>query len=615
MTFLQPWAVWFFAGAPIIVLLYFLRHKRRTLSVSTHLFWQRALQETSRRALFRRLRNIFSLLLHLLIFALIVGALSRPSLQRELPSGASTVIVLDARARMQATEPDGQTRFAKALEIARAQARGASEQQQTALILLEANAAVAVPFSADEKPLLDALKSAAPVDCTGDIDAALRLADALLASRQGTRNVVLISDRLPANRDPKSASITTRLVGSPRDNVAITRLATRPLPASPETSEVLLEVQNFGATAVTTDVELAFDGRPLEVRPYTLAPGQRRQEILASVPHPGRNARGWLTAHLTAADALAVDNTAYALLPPARPARVLLVSNGSPFLEKLLAVDVTVKYQVITPDAWQPTLAPKFETIIFDGSLPAGFDLKSAEGNYLFLKSTPFPTGAKLEAPMVTELDAAHPATRNVSLQNVSILHAAGLALPEPRDGWTFRAPMRSFDHPLLIVGERKSQRMAALAFDVLESDLPLRVAFPLLINNTIRWLSGEQTDSTASVPAGETITLGPGERMAAEPFTTPPPRFPETNLTRAFQPVRNGYYALTSGEANRWVAVNTFSAAESDLRAATGRQDDVAAVSSVTSLAGLPPWQWLSVAALFLFTAEWWMFHRRKTE
>ena len=67
MTFLTPWAAWFLAGIPVIVLLYLLKLKRRPVAVSTLMFWQRVMQESRRRALFQRLRNLFSLLLHLLI--------------------------------------------------------------------------------------------------------------------------------------------------------------------------------------------------------------------------------------------------------------------------------------------------------------------------------------------------------------------------------------------------------------------------------------------------------------------------------------------------------------------------------------------------------------------
>src|SRR5205823_5179927 len=150
------------------------------------------------------------------------------------------------------------------------------------------------------------------------------------------------------------------------------------------------------------------------------------------------------------------------------------------------------------------------EAVIFDGTIPPSFDLNiAAHGNFLFLKSTPFATkDAPLEQPVITDVDATHPTTRLASLQNITILRAQPLALPAPHDGWTFSAPLRSADHPLLITGERGRRRVAALAFDLLESDLPLRVAFPLLIHGTLDWLSGGRTESAPSLTTGEMFTL-----------------------------------------------------------------------------------------------------------
>jgi hypothetical protein len=156
---------------------------------------------------------------------------------------------------------------------------------------------------------------------------------------------------------------------------------------------------------------------------------------------------------------------------------------------------------------------------------------------------------------------------------------------------------------------------MAALAFDVLESDLPLRIAFPLLMSNTLRWLAGERPDSASSVSAGETVTLAENERISPEPLIAPPTKPAAAISTRVFQPQRNGYYAIMAGDSTRWLAVNTFSAVESDLRGSGGDAVASAPIHAPESFAGLPPWQWLSLAALVLFTTEWWLFHRRKTE
>lgn len=620
MTWLQPWAAWAFAGVPVIVLLYFLRLKRRTLPVSTLMFWQRVQKESGRSAFFRKFRHLLSLLLHLLIFMLLLAALARPVFDRGIREGSATVLILDIRARMQAVEPDGHTRFESALQLARDYARQVGNGRNIALLTLGAAPTVTVPFTDDEKLLLDSLARVSPTDATGDISAAVSLAHSLLAARKGNHRIVLLTAGVTGALPKTASELIPHVLGTPRDNVAITRFATRALPSNPETSEVLFEAQNFGRTPVRTEVELAFDGRILEVKPLALAPGERRLDIFTSVPRPVRGARGWLTAKLSTADALPLDNIAYTTLPPTRLNRVLLVSRGNTFLEKLLGVDSSLKFQFVTPESYQPEMDEKFEAVIFDGTIPQSFELSKARGNFLFLKATPFATkDTLLEQPLITDVDATHPATRLASLQNITILRAQPLALPAPHDGWKFSAPLRSAEHPLLITGERGRQRIAALAFDVLDSDLPLRVAFPLLIHSTLDWLAGGQAEAAPTLAAGEVLALTAGKSVAPVPLTAPPgPRDaqPPPSVTGFFQPLKNGFYQTADADTKRWLAVNTFSAAESDL---SGGGEKAIPVSTLpTSLATLhswPPWQWLAFAAFVLLVAEWLLFHRRKTE
>ncbi len=540
---------------------------------------------------------------------------------------------------MQATEPDGQTRFAKALTEARALTRQASAQRQFALISANAAPTVISPFTDDESALRQAIDTVAPTDATGSLDAAINLADQLLSSRQGDRRIVVLTDReaaLPANL---RAPVSFIPMATARDNVAITRLATRPLLNSPQTSEVLLEIANFGGTAAQGNVELSFDGRLLEVKPFALDPGARRTEIFPTVPRPSRNTRGWLTARLDQPDALANDNVAYAVLPTDPPRRVLLVTKGNWFLEKLLAADQGLAFELIAPDGFTFEVAAKFDAIILDNFLPAGFDLATARGNYLFLKQTPFTDGGPtLEQPLISETDAQHPALRLVNLQNVTFLRASSLAAPK-LEGWTWQQPIRAFDHPLMITGERRGsagvgklaasptatavvspQRVAALALDVADSDLPLHVAFPLLISNTLHWLAGENAVAPTSLTAGETLALAANETAGTEPQTLLPPGSPFAPTKTAdgfFQPLTNGFYALTTAEGPRWLAVNTFSEAESDLRIAptSTPTPTVLPIVSLAQFTAWPIWRYLALAAFALLACEWWLFHRRRTE
>ncbi len=624
MTFLNAWALGFAGIAPVIVLLYLLKLKRQPVTVSTLMFWQRVLQESHRRrAFFQRLRQLLSLLLHLLIFALILGALLRPTLDRFVRDGASTAVILDTRARMQATEPDGQSRFTNARAEALALTRQASAQRQFAIISANAAPTVIAPFTDDETTLRQALDALAPTDATGSLDAAIHLADQLLAARKGDRRILVLTDRETPPISDLQSPITFLPLATSRDNVAITRLATRPLLNSPQTSEVLLEIANFGRTAARGNVELTFDGRLLEVKPFALEPGAKKTEVFPTVPRPSRNTRGWLTARLDTPDALAADNIAYAVLPPDPPRRVLLVTKGNWFLEKLLAADQGLSFELIAPDAFAPDLAAKFDAIVLDNFLPAGFDLTTARENYLFLKQTPFAdNGPALDQPLISETDAQHPALRLVNLQHVTFLRAASLAVPK-LDGWTWQTPIRAFDHPLMITGERRAtppQRVAALALDVADSDLPLRVAFPLLVSNTLHWLTGKNVVLPTRLTAGETLALAAHEAVSPQPQTLTPPAssgVPPKTAHDFFQPLTNGFYALTATEGPRWLAVNTFSEAESDLRAAPAPPfiaPTLPAISLMTFTAW-PIWRYLALAAFALLACEWWLFHRRRTE
>ncbi len=618
MTFLAPWAAWFAAGIPVIILLYLLKLKRRPVGVSTLIFWQRILRETRRRALFQRLRLLLSLLLHLLIFLLILAALARPESNKSLSARGSTVIVIDSRARMQAIDSRGQSDFAEAIRRATQSLHSAGAARQIALISADGSAEVMAPFTGDERLLEQGLARIAVTDSSGSLDPAITLANDLLASRNGTGEIIVFTNEADVSPPAIASPVRVERIGTPRDNLAITNFAARPVPNNPQTSQVLLTTQNFGRQHVRGNVEISLDGRVIEVKPFDLEPGAHLTEIISIVPPNTANARGWLTAKLDTHDGLALDDAAFATLPAAHPRRVLLVTRGHFFLEKLLSADDSTQYELLGPEAYRAEMGPHFDAVIFDNFVPAGFDVADSHGNFLFLGGSPFASSGSIEAPLITESDSGSPLLRLIDLQNINILNARIMSLPEPRAGWHFEAPLRSLDHPLIITAARPTdsggQRIAAFAFDVAKSDLPLRVAFPLLISNTLQWLAGEDSRAAESVRAGETITLLPGQTITAAPV---PPDAAEGDLERTvFRPLHNGFYLTRRGDRQEWMAVNTFGPAESDLSQKPSQQE-----SSSGSANRLPVglvWDWwvyLALAAFALFSWEWWLFHRRATE
>ena len=74
MTWLTPWLA---AGAaavaiPSLVILYFLKLRRKTVEVSTTLLWKKAIQDLQANAPFQRLRKNILLLLQLIVIGAII---------------------------------------------------------------------------------------------------------------------------------------------------------------------------------------------------------------------------------------------------------------------------------------------------------------------------------------------------------------------------------------------------------------------------------------------------------------------------------------------------------------------------------------------------------------
>src|SRR5687767_5685112 len=105
-TFLNPWMAAAAAAVaiPSLLILYFLKLRRRELAVSSTLLWKKAVQDLQVNAPFQRLRRNLLLLLQLLLLLLLLLALSRPVTYFQPGAGKTTVVIIDRSASMAAND-------------------------------------------------------------------------------------------------------------------------------------------------------------------------------------------------------------------------------------------------------------------------------------------------------------------------------------------------------------------------------------------------------------------------------------------------------------------------------------------------------------------------------
>src|SRR3954464_4271681 len=119
--FLNPWVAAAAAAIaiPALLVLYFLKLRRREVVVPSTLLWKKAIQDLQVNAPFQKLRRNLLLLLQLLLLLLLLLALSRPVTHFTPGAGKTTVILIDRSASMAATDVNGKSRLDEAKRRAR----------------------------------------------------------------------------------------------------------------------------------------------------------------------------------------------------------------------------------------------------------------------------------------------------------------------------------------------------------------------------------------------------------------------------------------------------------------------------------------------------------------
>src|ERR1019366_4795749 len=294
----------------------------------------------------------------------------------------------------------------------------------------------------------------------------------------------------------KALPLVYHRVGKSANNLGITALDVRGNPEDARERAIYARGADFSAEARQTDLELLLDDRLLETRPLTIPAGETSPQVFRA----NQSRDGVITVRLTAKDDLAVDNQAsvVSLLP--KPVKVLLVSKGNRLLEKALRAVPNVELAGAT-DLTDPALG--FDFVVLDDVTPTVWP----KGNVLAIHvvNTNWIEGVRREeAPPIVDWKSTHPLLRYTGFDNVQMVQSLTARTPT----WAVSL-VESPTGPLILAGELGRQRIIWIGFDILESNWPLRVSFPIFIANAVDWLNPANARSgQLLVKAGDPFRL-----------------------------------------------------------------------------------------------------------
>lgn len=428
-------------------------------------------------------------------------------------------------------------------------------------------------------------------------------------------------------------------VGKRSDNVGIVAFNVRRYIANKASYEVYIEVQNFGSEPAHRQLALYNGKTQVELKKIDLAPGQRIRNIYSKLP---ASAESELRASLRpvdgagGSDSFSLDDTAYALLPQRKKQKVLMVTEDNLFLEAaLLVLDDDIIPTKLSPAAYDadPSVAEKVDVVIFDEHTPK--ELPPPPVNLLFFHPTgdksPFAIRGEVNAPRITETDEGHPIMRWVSMSDVYTDKSAVFAIDNKKG----ETAVAYYVRDALIATKRESRRkIVAFGFSLPSegresaTDLPMRVAFPMLLVNTLDWFAGDTTDLLTTYPTGrrERIPLD-GVAGATEAEIVGPDgtltRAPVLDNLASFYGSKVGFYEVSAKSAGNktlatiQLAANLASASESDIAPSAelslgGKQLEAPEKFAVSTSRKI--WVYLLFLAMALIAMEWVTYHRRIT-
>ena len=325
---------------------------------------------------------------------------------------------------------------------------------------------------------------------------------------------MIVTDAALAHDAPiASAGVATRIVtvGDGSDNAAIVRVDVRSGvdPATKrEQAQVFAMIESFGAKPRDAYVTLTLEGgtEPLASRRVLIAPNAKTPVVLTFEPRKEDEGKG-LAVQLAPGDALAVDDTAYGIVPRGRKMPVTLASRASySWIARALEADPEVDLQRLTLDELASVNVDPDALVVIEGACPS-----EAPGRDLVVIAPPegacfgIDAGKMIEQPQLTSWESGDTRFRFLTLDSVHVSKARALVAAGAHGSL-----VRAGKTTLIADGSIPGRAITMLGFDPGDSDWPFKASFVLFVRNLVETARLHRAQGAAGpLRTGDPLRIG----------------------------------------------------------------------------------------------------------
>ncbi|NLL30909.1 MAG: VWA domain-containing protein [Clostridiales bacterium] len=547
MGFTALWPLFLLITIPLLILLYILKRKYREEVISSTLLWSEVYKNTRANTPWEKFRKNIMLLLQILIFLALILSLMKPFLNFGGKSYKNLIIVIDNTASMN-IQYGNSTRLEEAKRLSKELINSTKEETNTFIITFDNSPKLLQKEETNKEKITKAIESIEKTYYQGNISDSINFIKAIGQSIEEDYEVILFSDKEISLGDLNGTVVSlgnTGLNGS-IDNISHKFLEDK--------IKVIATVTNRGSEVYEGDFSLYDGDKLIAVEALNLNVGDNKTLTFDIPSIDNEVLRGELSRH----DLLAEDNIYYHVLGNKKVNKILLVTDQNLFLERALN-NIRNSEVYKTNSLSNLSRGDTYDLYVFDNVTPSTMP---SSGSILFINPSSNEYFKVLEGGQGSEAKAVEGEVSNY-LDSLTFTLAKYNEIDVPYYGRSF---IDVDEATVGFKGTINNRNIAALSFDLHNSDFVLKKEFPILIYELGENLISNGMTGKSNYKYGEKIIANGNNLDSVMTITSPNKESFEINSGEEVKGnIQLGVYKLETENEKELFSVNYPSEGESD--------------------------------------------------
>ncbi|MBR3039833.1 MAG: BatA and WFA domain-containing protein [Lachnospiraceae bacterium] len=481
MKFLYLWPLALLALVPVIIFMYLLKQKAEKKEVPSLFLWRETYHNIEANTPWEKLKKNWLMILQIILFLIIILALMGPFLLNLGKSTGHVILVIDNSASMNENYEGEKTRLDKAIGEACDYVKGLKNGTGMSVISSSDVATLVVSSSDDKNEVINKIKAIEPTLNAGSAEAGVEMVKTM-QSQWPTLLTVCFTDSNVSMKDVPGSIVD---VYKQKENVGIEYLSHG---ESGGNLVILAKVTNYGEKETAKEVTLYGDDQILTSQKVSLPAGESQIVYFDKVNFTG----SILRAELNGNDALADDDVCYDVVSENRDIRVLLMTEKNAYIEKVLdlmeGITVIKSNDIASFDSF---VTQGFDLYIFDCMMPAP-EYFPQTGNVVIFDAPNkdlYQSKGEIDSALV-EAESVnitqYVETMDFGAVDITAYYTPDWAAPFLTAEVTDTETDKKERMTVGFYGDYQGQKITVFGFDLHNSELPLKMEFPLLMYNIV---------------------------------------------------------------------------------------------------------------------------------